>query len=318
MDEPTDLSREPIYNIRSVSEKTGISPETIRAWERRYGFPAPYRNPKGYRLYNDDEIASLSWLRYQTEAGMTIGQAIKLLDQLKSSGQDPTRELSKFTPVVRGEKRSAEELRAALIEELTSIDEEAAHRTLQAAFAQHPLEIALLEVISPALVEIGNQWHDGKIPVAIEHFSSQLCRNYLIQAMDTIKPKDSKGHILTACAPGEWHELGLLILTLLLRDNGWTVTYLGANLSLERFSEVIIQLNPDLVLFSATTSESASSLVRLTEVLDSLPDHRPLIGLGGQAFLLDPTLTNQIPGTFFGPRADDAIRQIEGMLSTTR
>ncbi|HJS28166.1 MAG TPA: cobalamin B12-binding domain-containing protein, partial [Anaerolineales bacterium] len=123
------------------------------------------------------------------------------------------------------------------------------------------------------------------------------------------------GRIIAACAPGEWHEIGLLMVTFLLREAGWGVTYLGANLSLERFSEVLSELKPDLVLFSATSSLTAENLVEMIEVLNQTNGSKPLIGLGGQAFLQDPTLANRIPGTYFGPRADESVRQIEGILA---
>jgi methanogenic corrinoid protein MtbC1 len=101
---------------------------------------------------------------------------------------------------------------------------------------------------------------------------------------------------------------------MMLREHGWAVTYLGANLGLERFSEMIEQLKPHLILFSATSPLTADSLETMMQVLDDLPEPKPLIGLGGQAFLEDPTLTNRIPGTFFGPGADVAIRQIDQLL----
>ncbi|HLF87636.1 MAG TPA: cobalamin B12-binding domain-containing protein, partial [Anaerolineales bacterium] len=120
---------------------------------------------------------------------------------------------------------------------------------------------------------------------------------------------------VAACAPGEWHELGILTLTIMLRWRGWFVTYLGPNLSLERLHETLVQLKPQLLLFSANSTETAEQLVDLVDVLEHLPDPKPVIGLGGQAFLNNPTLTNKIPGTFMGPNADDAARQIERLLS---
>ena len=120
--------------------------------------------------------------------------------------------------------------------------------------------------------------------------------------------------MVAACAPGEWHELGILTLTIMLRWRGWIVTYLGPNLSLERLHEALLQLKPQMLLFSATNKQTAERLVDLIDVLEHLHDPKPIIGLGGQAFLDNPTLTNNIPGTFMGPHADDAVRQIERML----
>ncbi len=315
MTDLTDLSAKPVYNIRSVSEKTGISPETMRAWERRYGFPNPYRNPKGYRLYSGDEIAALIWLRHQTDAGMTIGQAIKLLDQLRLSGQDPVHGEIVANQYPPEEILQPEDLSAELIKALLSVNETKSTAILSQSVAQHGIEIAMLSVISPALVEIGDRWHNGEVPVAIEHFSTHLCRNFLIQQLDKLPKPSKEGRIMTACAPGEWHEIGILMLTILLRGEGWNVMYLGANMSLDRFSETLTQLRPHMILFSATSPHTAENLMDLINVLNELSDPKPLIGLGGLAFLIDPTLTNRIPGTFFGPKGDEAVVQINQLLS---
>lgn len=315
MTDPTELSAQPVYNIRMVSEKTGVTPETMRAWERRYGFPTPYRNPKGYRLYSGDEIAALIWLRNQTEAGMTIGQAIKLLKQLRTSGQDPVLGEVVANQYPPEEVRQTEDLTADLIKALVTVNETRAITILSETVAQHGIETSMLSVISPALVDIGDRWHNGDLPIAVEHFSSHLCRSFLIQQLDKLPLPSKEGRVITACAPGEWHEIGILMLTILLRAQGWQVTYLGANLSLDRLSETLTQLRPHLVLFSATSPDTAENLMGMLNVLQELSDPKPLIGLGGLAFLIDPTLTNRIPGTFFDPNGAEAVRQIDQLLS---
>ena len=100
----------------------------------------------------------------------------------------------------------------------------------------------------------------------------------------------------------------------MLRARGWGVTYLGANISFERFAETVVGVRPQLLLFSATSSRSAEGLIELVKVLDELPEPMPVIGLGGQAFMDNPALANHIPGTIMGPTASEAVKQIESML----
>jgi methanogenic corrinoid protein MtbC1 len=246
---------------------------------------------------------------------MTIGQAIKLLNQLRSGGQDPV-----LGEVVAGqyppeEVRAPEDLTSELTEALLAVNETRSKSILSQTVAQHGIETAMLSVISPALVDIGDRWHNGEIPVAIEHFSTHLCRNFLIQQLAKLPLPSKDGRVITACAPGEWHEIGILMLTIFLRAQGWNVTYLGANLSLDRLSETLAHIRPQLMLFSATSPHTAENLMGLKKVLDELSDPKPLIGLGGLAFLIDPTLTNRIPGTFFGPHGDEAVLQINQLLA---
>lgn len=308
------LSHEPIYNIKSVSEQTGIPPVTLRAWERRYGFPAPHRKPSGYRLYSEYDVAALNWLRLQLEGGLSISQAIQLLQQRIASGNNPLVKGLAIKEIADHAFQSLEQLKPALVQALINLNEPEAHKFFQAAFSAFPIEEVLLNLIQPVLVEIGERWHAGEISVAVEHFATQHCRLYLMQALETTTDTAKHGRIVAACAPEEWHELGLLTLTVILRLRGWLVTYLGANLSLERFHEALQRLHPQLLLFSATSPNAALRLIELVDVLNHLPDPKPVIGLGGQAFLNDPTLLNKIPGTFMGPTAEEAVRQIELLL----
>lgn len=310
-----EISKKPIHNIKSVSEKTGIAPVTLRAWERRYNFPVPQRTDTGYRLYSEHDIASLNWLKLQTDSGLSIGQAIKLLNGLLETGENPLQHHISDHTILETPHQSIEQVQPALVKALLDLDEEKANGIMRTSFSMYPMETILLEIIAPTMVEVGDRWHRNEINVATEHFATHHCRLHLMRALEATNDIAKKGSIVAACAPTEWHELGILMLVTILRLRGWNVTYLGANLSLERLSEVLVQLKPQMVLFSATRKESAEALVALNEVLDELPDPKPVIGLGGQAFLQFPALTNKVPGTFLGPQADEAVQQIERMLA---
>ncbi len=309
------LSSEPVYNIKSVSEQTGIPPVTLRAWERRYEFPLPYRTETGYRLYSEYDIAAVNWLKGKTEGGMTIAQAVKLLLSLIERGENPLVKGMAIKNIVESDFQSIEQVQPALVEALIRLDETEARRIMEYAFNMYTLEQVMIEVIQPTMVEVGDRWHAGEISVATEHFSSNLCRLFLLNAYEMTAESAQKGSIVAACAPGELHELGLLMLTVLLRAHGWNVLYLGANIHLERFAETVFKVEPQLLLFSATTEETANTLMELIEVLDEMPEPRPVIGLGGQAFITKPSLANRIPGTILGPNAEDSLRQIETMLT---
>ena len=310
-----EISKKPIHNIKSVSEKTGIAPVTLRAWERRYNFPVPQRTETGYRLYSEHDIAALNWLKLQTENGLSIGQAIKLLHGLLDTGENPLiHQITEHT-ILEIPHQSLEQIQPALVRALIDLDEEKANQIMRTSFSLYPLETILLEIIAPTMIEIGERWHTGEISVAPEHFASHHCRLHLMHALEATNDIAKKGSFVSACAPQEWHVMGILILVTILRLRGLHVTYLGANLSLERLSEDLTRLKPQMILFSATGKQAAESLIALAEVLDEMPEPKPIVGLGGQAFLYYPSLTNKIPGTFIGPTADEAIHQIERMLT---
>lgn len=314
----TQLSKEPVYNIKSVSEQTGVQPVTLRAWERRYSFPEPQRTGSGYRLYSEYDIAAVNWLKQRTDAGMTIAQAIKLLASLIERGENPLVKGMAVKEFAESGFRSIEQVQPALVQALLDLNETEAHRIADYSFSMFTIDQVLTEIIRPTMVEIGDRWHAGEISIATEHFATNLCRLFLLKAYEATTSATRQGSIVAACAPGELHELGLLTLTVMLRGHGWNVTYLGANIGLTRFAETLRQVNPDLLLFSATTENTALALTSLVDVLDELPDPKPVIGLGGQAFQVQPALANRIPGTILGPNAEDAVVQIERMLAGRR
>src|SRR3712207_6237971 len=81
------MRTEPVYNTRAVVQRTGVPADTFRAWERRYGLPAPARTEGNQRLYSDRDIATIAWLRDQTRAGLTISQAVRLYQSREAAAE---------------------------------------------------------------------------------------------------------------------------------------------------------------------------------------------------------------------------------------
>ena len=279
---PEGGDQAPKYNVKAVSHLVGVSPVTLRAWERRYGLPAPQRGTQGYRLYSEYDIRTLRWLKAQLDTGLSISRAAQHLSELRTAGHDPAvtlrREAAAQLPV------SCENLAQRCIQAWAAMDEQVAAETLRLAFSLYPIDQVLMDVVRPALVALGERWHRGELPVAVEHFATQFCVRHL-QSMTAAAGAPSRaGLIVAAGAPGEWHEIGLLMLVVMLRWRGWDVKYLGPNLRLERLDEALAPLRPRLLLFSATRPEAAAALQDLTAVLRRFPAPAPRVVVGGQAF----------------------------------
>jgi MerR family transcriptional regulator, light-induced transcriptional regulator len=225
------MSTEPRYNIRAVERMTSVPAPTLRSWERRYGFPAPARTATARRLYSDEDVRAIRWVREQTERGLSVAQAIEWAqagghnEGLAPTGAAPAPAAEDAVP--------AATLVQALVDGVTHYDEAAVERAMTTAFAHYPSDYVLLDIITPALVEVGEAWARGDLPVAAEHFFSSLVRRRLmglLAAQPAITPRAS---IALACLPNEQHELGLLMLALFLRWGGIVVLYLGADVPVE-------------------------------------------------------------------------------------
>ena len=302
----------PVYNIKAVSRLVGLLPVTLRAWERRYGLPSPQRNGRGYRLYSEREVRLLRWLKEKVDSGLNIRQAAGYLHELERSGQD----VAAQPPPQAGRVHSPASLSRDLLASLTAFDETRAGETLQRAISLYSLDQVLAEIIQPCLVEIGEGWHRGETPIATEHFATQFCIRYLHGLLAGSARPRRAGTIVAACAPGEHHQVGLLMLVVMLRWRGWDVRYLGPNLSFDQLPEALAPLGPRLFLFSATLANSAFALEGLLAALAQLP-RPPRVVAGGLAFQ-DGHLPVK-PGdqaTILGGSPAEMVEQIELMMET--
>lgn len=188
-----------------------MAPDTLRKWEQRYAILRPARTAGGQRRYSEADVARVEWLRDRLAEGYRIAEAAALL------GRDEI-----------AVARAPEELRAAILEAAERGDGDQAGRLLDQCFALSGLEEALTGVVVPVLHELGEGWESGRFSVAQEHLVSGAVRTRLDRLLADARGS-VRGVAVLACAPGERHELGLLMVAVMLRADGWQVGYLGAD-----------------------------------------------------------------------------------------
>ena len=207
------------------------------------------------------------------------------------------------------------ETEICLFKALKEINQIEAENILHQAFTLFPLEDVFVDIIQENLVNIGNGWHRGEIPIAVEHFATQFFTLKLLGMAGSAGIPNQTGVIVAACAPGETHQIGLLMTVVLLRWRGWDVRYLGPDLSLQGLAEALIPVNPRMILFSATMKEHAKHLNHLEDTIRNLPDPKPEIVLGGQAFM-DYCLSEKISAYYFKGTPEQTAGRIENLLKS--
>jgi methanogenic corrinoid protein MtbC1 len=305
-----DASTSPRYNTAAVVRLSGVPAATFRAWERRYGFPAPRRMPAGQRLYSERDVDAIRWLHSQTESGLTISRAVALIRELLEEAQ----ELG--TPAATG--RPLADLAHGLEQALLSADGRTADALLGEAFGLYSVEDVALRMMQPVLVEVGERWQQGDLTVADEHYITQYLLRKALGLFSAYDRPHGQQIVLACCAPGELHEIGLLLVSVFLLRRSYRVVYLGPNLPVEDLATAVARLQPDLVCLSATMPEAAQRLVdEIGPLLASGRLQAPL-GFGGQAFNQDLELTARLPGLYLGPDASAAVSTVESLLSPAR
>lgn len=304
----------PRYNLGVVIRETGIKPDTLRAWERRYGLPEPNRTEGGHRLYSEYDIEMIKWLINRQEEGMRISNVVQLWEALVEEGQDPVLAQSKEPeklPVADVSGLIVAELREKWLDACLAFDESRAEFILTQAFARYPLETVCIEILQKGLAQMGMLWFENKASVQQEHFTSALAvrrLNALISAAPT--PEHPEKTIL-ACVPGEYHSFPVLMMTLMLRYNGWHIINLGQNVPFDRMQQTIQSVKADLTILCAMTLETAGELL---DMVNRLKSEKPMIAYGGLVFSRNPQLTRRIPAHYLGNELEKVHQRVEYLL----
>lgn len=225
--EACEPGHEPRHPIQVVSRRTGLSPDLIRIWERRYGAVEPGRGGSGRRLYSDADVERLLLLRRATEAGRRIGEVARLSAEGLAAlvADDQTAAPPRFT---RTEAPGSASLQACL-EAARRLDPAALHAVLAEAGVAMSVPRLLEELIAPFMREIGRYWRDGSLRIYQEHMASAVVRSFLGQLIRSVGPLGAGPRLLVATPPGQGHELGALMAALTAAAEGWRPLYLGAN-----------------------------------------------------------------------------------------
>lgn len=312
------LSESPTYNLKVVVNETGIKPDTLRAWERRYGLPSPNRTGGGHRLYSDKDIAIIKWLMARQDEGLSISRAVKLWQSLEAEGKSPLHviEYQERPPVLDTavfNTSQIDDIRSAWINACLRFDEASAEHILTQAFALYQPETVLTKLLQRALAEIGELWFQDKVTVQQEHFASALAMRRLNTLLTASPAPTRPGRVLIGCPPHEDHTFAPLTLTIMLRYRGWDLIYLGANVPLGRFVATVESIKPNLIILTAQQLYTAA---KLFEVAKSVAAEKSvMLAYGGRIFNTVPRLRQRIPGYFLGESMEDATQTVDRLLS---
>ncbi len=248
-------------NIAALARRTGVQPDTIRKWEQRYGVLHPERTPGGQRRYSELDVSRVQWLKARLEEGYRIGEAAAILGQ----GEPPTGNVA--------------EQREGLAEAAHAGDGERVGRILEHVLRIAPLAEVVDELLEPVLRELGERWAAGEGFVAHEHLVSHAIRAHVGSQIADARG-GVRGLAVLASGPGDHHDLGVLVLALLLHRDGWQVCFLGAALPLVDAIAFAQETEAKLVAISVTMSETLRSFERELRAT-TLPDSIDVV-VGGQ------------------------------------
>lgn len=313
MDDLLDHQTVPEYNTRAVEKLTGIPADTFRAWERRHGLPAPARTAGNHRLYSERDIAIITWLKNMTDQGVSISRAVSMAR--RRLGKAPAlRAPDSPAPSVNGSDIG--HLQQCLIDAFSGFDSRYANQIMEEALALYDVERVCFELIQPVLVELGQRWERGEICVAVEHFATSFCMRRLSALFNASQPEIGDTTIVTSGVAGETHELGLMLVSVVLSRSGYRVIYLGTDLPGCELVEAIRRIQPNVIVLSAPTEQSTTTLRETIATIGAADavDASTLIGYGGYVFEQQPELRDTVNATYLGKDARSAREILQQWL----
>ena len=249
----TNMDDDAHLRIGELSRRSGVSPELLRAWERRYGLLRPQRSSGGLRLYSSGDVERVRAMQRHMNQGLAAREAAALAGQATAEAAPRRPGLAVFDP---------DQARAELGAALEAFDEPEAQAIFDALLSIATLDALLSEVVMPYLHDLGDRWEQGQLSVAQEHFASNVLRGRLL-SLARGWGRGAGPRALLACPEGERHDLGLIAFGLALRERGWRIDYLGPDTPVESIEEAARRTDPSVVVLSAVRSEPLEQLAAL-------------------------------------------------------
>ena len=253
-----------LFSIGVVERDTGIGRDTLRVWERRYGFPEPVRNEKGERIYPERQLRRLQRIRRLLDQGMRPGKLLPLseaaLDELEASLQpEKPQELDKAV--------------SAILAAISSANAGQVEILFRMQYEKQGMKSFILDTVVPLLNAVGELWIGGKLQVFQEHFLSQQLIRFLNTEIARIQKSAGRPLVLLATLPGEEHTLGLLMVAGILSSQGISAINLGGEVPMDQIVRAVQQFHADTVGITFSGAYQYKNIrAHLLELRELLPD----------------------------------------------
>lgn len=275
------------YLISTVSKRSGVKTELVRAWERRYQAVSPTRTAGGHRVYTDQDIARLTLLNQATSHGHSISRIAQYsLDELRKLLQaEGKAEPGKhhYTQHDNGSNSLAAEYISKCYAAVIAFDARMLEAHFESAIVDLGTQNFVEELLDPLLTLIGERWKTGELRPVHEHLASSIIRSltYILRNNSSYSPAAPKMVVTTPL--GQLHELGALLAAIIAELKGWQVTYLGANLPAEEIAAAVKFTNATAVTISVSFSTDDHVVQKELRKLRRLLGNRIALIVGGRA-----------------------------------
>ena len=245
------------YLIGTVSKRSGVKSDLVRAWERRYQAVTPTRTAGGHRVYTDQDIARLKLLNQATGHGHSISQIAQFsLDELKKllQQEDEYSNISHIALITGDKTFLTEDYIEKCYVTVLAFDAKGLESHFENAIVELGTEAFIENLLTPLLTRIVERWKTGELRPIHEHMTSSVIRSLTYILRNNNPCPDNAPRMIVSTPIGQLHELGALLAAIMAELNGWQVTYLGANLPAEEIAAAVKYTHAKAVTISISFS----------------------------------------------------------------
>jgi DNA-binding transcriptional MerR regulator/methylmalonyl-CoA mutase cobalamin-binding subunit len=312
--EISTTSLDPRHPIGVVSDRTGLSADVLRVWERRYSVVRPARADGGQRLYSDADVERLRLLHVATLAGRSIGRIAHLATPALARLVDEDGAARAALDLHRHDANGAAAGDAveAARQATQALDAHALDRELRRALSMLGLPSFLTDVAAPLLRAVGDDWHAGRLSPAHEHVATQAVRRITSEVVQSLGARAGAPAVVVATPAGERHETGALLAAAALAAAGWRVIYLGGDLPASDIAAAARHTGARAVAVSLVyITDRDHTLAELRTLRNALPATIPIVAGGAASGSLEDELGAL--GVSFADSFDDMRSALSGI-----
>ena len=304
---------EPKYNLGWVVRQTGLTADTIRVWEKRYGVPNPQRTSGNQRLYSDYDIRQLNWLHDHTQEGVQISKAVQLWQEQEDAQQENGLATMTAPPVNVDEMQR---LQQQWVQACLSMDDQESIRVLDEAFSIFSHPMAARYVVFDGVKTIESLWMKGKRSSHYLHYARQAASRKIFSLMGAYPAMaQHKGTLVLATVMEEEDPLRPVYLSYLARMAGWKTVNAGPQMIMDPLYQTMLQTHATALIMIANHLHTASNAYGL---LQSMQEKRIPVFFSGTFFEQHGEIVERFPGVFLQEPWEDHILQIEDYFSQAR
>lgn len=272
--------------IADIERETGLAKDTLRVWERRYGFPTPQRDALGERRYDQDQLARLRLIKRLMDGGYRPGQLVPLPPEALQALPMCTAKPGRGTGVRVAPPAVESHGFADWLTWLAAQDTERLRHELQSRLQGQGLAHTVQHLIAPLTAAVGDAWVRGELNVAHEHLYTETVQTLLRNALLQLQAPTQPPRILLTTVPKEHHHLGLLMAECFMALHGCTRLSLGPSTPLSDIIQTAADWQADVVGLSFSAhSKPQDVLQSLQQLRQQLPAQTG-IWVGGSAPVL--------------------------------